>query len=143
MGFSRQEYWSGLLCPPPGDLPNPGIERGSLALQANSLPAEIPRSSIYILHLLYPFICSWTLRLIPCPGYCKQCCNEHWGSCVSFNSGFLVVYAQQWDCWVIWQFNNLRYTNDTTLMAESEEELKSLDESETGERKSWHKAQYS
>ena len=31
----------------------------------------------------------------------KQCCNEHWGTCVSFNSGFLGVYAQQWDCWVI------------------------------------------
>ena len=26
MGFSRQEYWSGLLCPPPGDVPDPGIE---------------------------------------------------------------------------------------------------------------------
>ena len=37
MGFSRQEYWSGLLCPPPGDLPNPGIKPGSPALQANSL----------------------------------------------------------------------------------------------------------
>ena len=31
MGFSRQEYWSGLPCPPPGDLPNPGIEPASLA----------------------------------------------------------------------------------------------------------------
>ena len=31
----------------------------------------------------------------------KQCCNEHWGTYVSFNSGFLGVYAQQWDCWVI------------------------------------------
>ena len=30
MGFSRQEYWSGLLCPPPGDLPNPRIELASL-----------------------------------------------------------------------------------------------------------------
>ena len=30
IGFSRQEYWSGLLCPPPGDLPNPGIEPTSL-----------------------------------------------------------------------------------------------------------------
>ena len=40
--------------------------------------------------------------------------------------------------------NNLRYANDTTLMAESEEELKSLfDESERGERKSWLKAQHS
>ena len=30
MGFSRQEFWSGLLCPPPGDLPDPGIELTSL-----------------------------------------------------------------------------------------------------------------
>ena len=30
MGFSRQEYWSGLPCPPPGDLPDPGIEPASL-----------------------------------------------------------------------------------------------------------------
>ena len=42
---------------------------------------------------------------IPGPGYCKQCCDEHWGICVSFNSGFLGVYAQQWDCWVIWWFS--------------------------------------
>ena len=32
MGFSRQEYWSGLLCPPPGDLPDPGIKSASSAL---------------------------------------------------------------------------------------------------------------
>ena len=38
MDFSRQEYWSGLLFPSPGDLPNPGIEPRSSALQANSLP---------------------------------------------------------------------------------------------------------
>ena len=37
MGFSRPEYWSGLPCPPPGDLPDPGIEPTSLALQADSL----------------------------------------------------------------------------------------------------------
>ena len=36
MGFSRQEYWSGLPCPPPGDLPNLRIELGSPALQADS-----------------------------------------------------------------------------------------------------------
>ena len=40
-GFSRQEYWSGLLCPPLGDLPSPGIEPSS-ALQADSLPSESP-----------------------------------------------------------------------------------------------------
>ena len=41
MAFSRQEYWSGLPCPPPGDLPDPGIELGFPAnpvLQADSLP---------------------------------------------------------------------------------------------------------
>ena len=37
MGFSRQEYWSGLPCPSPGDLPDLGIELGSYALQADSL----------------------------------------------------------------------------------------------------------
>ena len=34
MGFSRQEYWSGLLCPPPGDLPNPGVKPESLMFPA-------------------------------------------------------------------------------------------------------------
>ena len=40
MGFSRQEHWSGWPCPPPGDLPNPGVESRSPALQGDSLPAE-------------------------------------------------------------------------------------------------------
>ena len=39
-GFSRQEYWSGLPCPPPGDLFNPAIEPTSPALQAISLLTE-------------------------------------------------------------------------------------------------------
>ena len=38
--------------------------------------------------------------MLPCLGYYKQCCNEHWGIRVSFSSGFLGVYAQQWDCWL-------------------------------------------
>ena len=41
IGFSRQEYWSGLPFPSPGDLPDPGIELGSPALQADSLPTEL------------------------------------------------------------------------------------------------------
>ena len=43
MGFCRQEYWNGLSFPPPGNLPNPGIEPASPespALQADSLPLE-------------------------------------------------------------------------------------------------------
>ena len=43
MGFSRQEYWSGLPCPPPGDLPYPGVKPGSPALQADSLPLSYLR----------------------------------------------------------------------------------------------------
>ena len=42
MGFSRKEYWSGLPFPSPGDLPDPGIEPGSPALQADSFPSEPP-----------------------------------------------------------------------------------------------------
>jgi len=41
MGFSRQGYWSGLPFPSPGDLPNPGIEPGSPALQADSFLSEL------------------------------------------------------------------------------------------------------
>ena len=40
VGFSRQGYWSGLPCPPPGALPHPGMEPCSPALQAVSLPSE-------------------------------------------------------------------------------------------------------
>ena len=41
MRLSRQEYWSGLPCPSPGDLPDPGLEPRSPALQADSLPTEL------------------------------------------------------------------------------------------------------
>ena len=58
MEFSRQEYWSGLPFPSPGDLPDPGIEPVSPALQADSLPPEPPEkcraNSLrgYFIHLL-------------------------------------------------------------------------------------------
>ena len=41
-GFSRQEYWSGLPFPSPGDLPDPGIEPRSPALEADALTSEPP-----------------------------------------------------------------------------------------------------
>ena len=56
MGFFRPEYWSGLPFPPPGDLPNPEIEPRSPALQAGSLPPEIPgkpREKEYPVYLLF------------------------------------------------------------------------------------------
>ena len=48
-GFSRQEYWSGLSCPPPRDLPHPGIEFGSYALQTDSSPSEPPGKAPLVL----------------------------------------------------------------------------------------------
>ena len=48
MGFSRQEYWSGLPFPSPGDLPDPGIEPGSPALQADALTSEPPGKQKYV-----------------------------------------------------------------------------------------------
>ena len=45
-GISREEYWSGLPFPSPGDLPDPGVEPESLALQADALPSEPPRKPI-------------------------------------------------------------------------------------------------
>ena len=50
--FSRKEYWSGFPHPPPGDPPNPGIEPGSPALQADSLPPEPPGKPIYMVIIL-------------------------------------------------------------------------------------------
>ena len=46
MGFSRKEYWSGFPFPSPGDLPDPQIEPRSIALQADSLPTELPGKSM-------------------------------------------------------------------------------------------------
>ena len=46
MGFSRQECWSGLPFPSPGDLPDPGIEPGSPTLQTDALPSEPPGKPI-------------------------------------------------------------------------------------------------
>ena len=48
MGFSRQEHWSGLPFPSPGDLPDPGIEPASPELQADSLPSEPPGKPILL-----------------------------------------------------------------------------------------------
>ena len=61
-GFSRQEQWSGLPCPPPGDLPNPGIKPNSPTLQADSLPTEPPTKTPLENRDLQ------MLRLRDCPG---------------------------------------------------------------------------
>ena len=48
MGFSRQEYWSGLPFPSPEDLSDPGIKPGSSSLQADSLLSELQGRSLYL-----------------------------------------------------------------------------------------------
>ena len=77
MGFSRQEYWSGLLFPSTGDLPDPRIEPGSPALQADSLLFEPPeRPHLWKEHAKWKRMVNWSfkshkiviviLRLSPC-----------------------------------------------------------------------------
>ena len=76
MGFSSKEYWSGLPCPPPGNLANPGIKPRCPALQADSVPAEPPANlknsgvgSLSLLQGIFPnqelnqglLHCSWIL----------------------------------------------------------------------------------
>ena len=51
----------------------------------------------------YPFICWWTFMLFPCLGYCEYCCWEHRGVCIFLNYHFIWVYAQEGNCWIIWQ----------------------------------------
>ena len=51
MGFSRQEYWSGLPFPSPGDLPDPGIEPRSPTLQADALTSEPPGKPKYVKYM--------------------------------------------------------------------------------------------
>ena len=53
---------------------------------------------------LTPFICRWTFRLFLCLDYCEQCCDEHMHSCILLNRCFVWIYAQEWNCWITWQF---------------------------------------
>ena len=66
MGFSRQEYCSGLPCPPPGHFPNPGIEPVSPALQADSSPLSHWGScrAIHVPTLLHSFSSSSSIYLL-------------------------------------------------------------------------------
>ena len=65
MGFSRQKYWSGLLFPSPGHLPDPGIEPWSPALQADSLSSK-PPGMFLTSHLLFSLCNMFTAFLYIC-----------------------------------------------------------------------------
>ena len=71
MGFSRQEYWSGWPFPSPGDLPNTGIKPRSVALQADSLPSELPATLYLISCILLLSITPNKLIGLPPPGMSK------------------------------------------------------------------------
>ena len=66
LGFSRQEYWSGLPFPSPGNLPDPGIQPESAALQADSLPSEPPGKPVKLDHLYLNGV--WYLKIVAWPG---------------------------------------------------------------------------
>ena len=91
MKFSRQEYWSRSPCSPPGDLPDPGIEPGSPALQADSLlfvpPGKPPLNTEILINLLFFFkkrIVGWFVNVKLTLGWMqpitdtsskRQCCQ--------------------------------------------------------------------
>ena len=70
--FCRQEYWSGLPFPSPGDLPNPGTEPSSPALQADALPYEPPEKPLYSNATLFPRIVEKTRNFFPFTGACDS-----------------------------------------------------------------------
>ena len=78
MGFSRQEYWSGLPFPSPGDLPDPGIEPGSPAFQADALTSEPPGK---------PFFASIShpQRRCVCAHLCQPLCDPTDSSPLGFS----------------------------------------------------------
>ena len=77
MGFSRQEYWSGLPFPSPGYLPNPGIEPRSPTLQADTFNLCTTREALELLSCVQFFATSWTVaRQVPLSmGFSRQ---EYW-----------------------------------------------------------------
>ena len=104
MGFFRQEYWSGLPCPPPRDLPEPGIEPRSPALQADSLQSEPPGNpslSIIVLKMTY-FIISFFFFFEKCALIKRQ--NEillHGSGNISLSLLFVEVLLGSVVSWII------------------------------------------
>ena len=73
IGFSRQEYWSGVPLPSPGDVPNPGIEPRSPTLQADAITSELPGKIWEGVHkgcILSP--CLFNISCFEMPGWMKH-----------------------------------------------------------------------
>ena len=89
MGFLRQEYWSGLLFPSPGDLPNPGIEPGSSTLQADALPSETWGKYVCVCIYICMCVCMYVCMYITeCVGVCLfyECMSVQFSISVMSNS---------------------------------------------------------
>ena len=92
MRFSRQEYWSGLPFPSPGDLPYPGIEPRSPAFQADALTSEPPGkpspffqfSSVQSLSRVWLFATPWILSLVDIKSFCICGCAFFFLNVLSF-----------------------------------------------------------
>ena len=83
MGFSRQGYWNGLPCLPPGDLPDPGIEPVASAWQEDSLSLSHKGSSLVTLLLFSHWVVSYSLQpyrlqdaRLPCPSLSLWVCSN-------------------------------------------------------------------
>ena len=88
-GYPRQEYWSGLPIPSPGDLSDPGTEPGSPALPADSLPIELPEEAHY-------FTDNQCLFVRTPLTYCFQDCKF---TCICLHSfHFLLYYNGRYNC---------------------------------------------
>ena len=94
MGFSRQEYWSGLPFPSPGDLPNPGIEPRSSVLQADTLPSEPPGKTFYKSSTLEK---CW--NLLDSIGVLHSICKAHLSGRQIYtqHTQGVMFYPQYWD----------------------------------------------
>ena len=130
-GFSRQEYWSGLSYPPPGDLPNPGIEPRSPTLQADSLPAEPlgkPKNtvvgSLSLLQAIFPtqestwglLHCRQILNQLSYLGSPSLCIPAYKYASVQFNSVQLLSRVQLFATpWITAYQASLSITNSQSL----------------------------
>ena len=81
MGFSRQEYWSGLPFPSPGDLPNQGLEPRSPALQADSLLSEPLGEAPYVFILWVKYLKAKLLgHVLTCQSFFFAVTTPFWAS---------------------------------------------------------------
>ena len=97
MGFSRQEYWSGLPFPSPGDLPKPRIEPRSPALQTDALPSE-PLGEVKSLSRVQLFVTPWTIayQTPPSMGFSRE---EYWSGVLLGKQGKIwqnIKIQQSW-----------------------------------------------